>query len=153
MAVMMITAAIGAGVAVAGAIGGYVSSRKAAKEQKKLDRENRALYKRELDESIRRTQETQRTTEATASTQVAASGFAVGSSLDRYVDTMQAQHSSDIDWMRTSGASILSIQEREASARYDLATAQSRSQLFSGLGSAVGQAGQTYTYGAKYGWK
>ncbi|MGW8178186.1 MAG: hypothetical protein ACWGQW_05375, partial [bacterium] len=87
-----------------------------------------------------------------ANTQVAASGFAIGSSLDKYVSTMQAQHSSDIDWMRTSGASILNIQEREASARYKLTMAQANTNALRGLGSAIGQAGQAYAYGEKYGW-
>lgn len=152
MAVLAITAAVGAGIALVGAIGGAVSSRKAAKEQKKIDKENRAIYQRELNESISRTESTQRNTEGTANTQVGASGFAIGSSLDRYVTTMQAQHSSDIDWMRTSGADILNIQERESEARYNLGIAQSNANLAKGFGSAIGQAGQAHSYGAKYGW-
>lgn len=118
------------------------SAKKAAREQARIDAENRARYRAEVDESIRRTEEQHRFTEGTARTQVGASGFAAGSSLDAYVETMQSQHASDIDWMRTSGASQEAIMEREATARLRNANASADAAFIGDIGSAIGSFGQ-----------
>lgn len=135
MAVMLIA---GAAIAAAGAIGGRVASRKSADAQKKRD-------KAELAETIRRTERTNRFTEGRASTQVAASGFAVGSSLDKYVQSMQAQHASDVDWMRTAGMDAVRGQYAESEARANAAFVQ-------GIGSAIGMGGQAAASQKQYGW-
>ena len=112
------------GAMVAGAVIGGIGSakqskatKKAGREQEKLDRENIELQKKELAESVRRTEVVNRETEGLARSQSGASGFGAGSSLDRYMKSIEGTHASEIDWMKTSGASQAAIQEREASAR------------------------------------
>jgi len=135
----MATGALVAGAAIKGI--GSIKQNKATKaagrEQEKLDKENIELRKKELNESIRRTEIVNRETEGLARTQIGASGFGGGSSLDRYMKTIEETHKTDVDWMKTSGASQEAIAEREASARARNTRAQSKAQLWGGIGSAV----------------
>ena len=139
---------IAAGAAIKG-IGSRRSkkaSKKAAKEQKKLDAENTALYKREVGESIRRAEQSNRGTEGFARTQIGSSGFGAGSSLDSYLDSMRADHTSDIDWMRESGASNVAIQEREAAARKRNSDAQANANFISSIGGSMMSLGSGYQW-------
>ena len=135
---------------------GGVKQRKAEKaqsaEEYRLAQENIALEKAETEESIRRTGLSQRKTEGMAKTQVAASGFAVGSSLDKYVESMKAEHASDIDWMRTSGASRAEIAERESAARLSASESASKGRFISNIGSSIGAFGGAATSYKQYGW-
>ncbi len=117
------------------------ASKKAANSQYALDQENIRLQKAETAESVRRTEEQQQITQGSAANQIGASGFAVGSSLDRYLETAKAKNASDIDWMRTSGASRDAISAREASARKRNSDAERRGQNISNAGSALGSFG------------
>ena len=131
------------GFAIAGLVTSAVGSRKASKaqsaqsaEQAAIDAENVERERIETEESIARTEIEHGKTEAQARMEVAASGFAVGSSLDKYVATMQEEHTSDVDWMRTSGASRAAIQERESAARYRSGMDRSSATKVAGIGSA-----------------
>ena len=124
------------GIKAGTALIGRRNQRKGAREQEALDAENRKLYNLEVGESIRRTEASQAQTEGLASTQAAGAGFGVGSSLDSYVETIQAQHAGDIDWMRTSGASQSDIMEREASARKRSSDRAGNVEFAKGIGSA-----------------
>jgi hypothetical protein len=131
-------AAAAAVIAIVGASESSKDQKEAADEQQRLDRENIKLEEAETEETIKRTSGEQSKVEALAKTQVAYSGFAIGSSLDKYVETMQAEHASDIDWMRTSGASRSAIQHREATARRKISIAKADATMIAGIGSAVG---------------
>lgn len=133
------------GFMIASTVTKAVGARKQAKAQKRqaqtqaeIDAENAERERMETEESIRRTEVSHKKTEATARTQVAASGFAAGSSLDKYVASMQEEHASDIDWMRTSGASRAAIQKRESAARYSAGMAKAKGTKIAGIGSALG---------------
>lgn len=129
-----------------GAIKGSKAEKAAAADQERLDAENRILYQMEIDESIKRTEQVNRRTEGLASAQIGASGFGGGSSLDTYMQTIQATHSSDVDWMQTSGASNVAIQERESAARARNARAQASSNLVSGIGGALSGASGAFKW-------
>ncbi len=128
------------------------ASRKAANETYALDQENIRLQKLETADSIRRTEEQQQITQGSAANQIGASGFAVGSSLDRYLETAKAKNASDIDWMRTSGASRDAISAREASARKRNSDAERRGQNISNAGSALGSFGAAGSQYSKTKW-
>ncbi len=147
----------GIGTVIGGAIGGLASifgskkAKKARKRQKKLDRENERLYKLEVNESIRRTVEQQTILEGTLGVQIGASGFARGSSLDRYFSTVQAQNKADVDWMKTSGASRSAIMARETEARSRASEAASKASLYGGIASSIGTIGQGFGMMKKFG--
>ena len=141
------------GVIIGGAVIGGIGAVKQGKatkagaaEQARLDAENQRLYEMEVGESIRRTEQTNRQVSGMASTQIGASGFGGGSSMDSYMQTLESQQSSDVDWMRTSGASQSAIMEREASARYRNTIAQGKAQTISGIGSAVSGVGGAFRW-------
>ena len=123
-----------------------------AAEQERLDLENIRLEKLETEESIRRTEESHAEILGSQRTQVGSSGFATGSSLDKYVSSTQEKHASDIDWMRTSGASRAAIGEREAAARKNASEAGSKARTISNIGGAIGSAAGAGAAANKYGW-
>ena len=122
-----------------------VSSAYGANQSKRAAKENKKLAEAETAESIQRTQEAQGITEGRIRTEIGASGFAAGSSLDRYLASTEAGHRSDIDWMRTSAASQQAIADREAAAI-------TRANFISGMGQVASYASQARTTGTKYGW-
>lgn len=138
--------AAGAAIKGIGARRSKKASKKAAKEQRRLDAENTALYQREVGESIRRAEVSNRGTEGFARTQIGSSGFGQGSSLDSYLDSMRESHTSDIDWMRESGASNVAIQEREAAARQRNANAMAKANFTSAIGSSLMTLGSGYQW-------
>lgn len=128
------------GGAVLGAVGKYKerkAGKAAASEQARLDAENRRLYQLEVDESVKRTKAVNEQTEGIAAANVGASGFGVGSSMDSYLDTIKSTHASDVEWMETSGASNIAIQEREAAARQRNANAYADAGFIKGIGSSL----------------
>lgn len=141
------------GILVGGAVIGAIGSKKASsaqaaagREQERLDAENRKLYQMEVDESVRRTTDINRQTAGLASSQIGASGFGGGSSMDSYMKTLEATQEADIDWMQTSGASNIAIQEREASARARNTRAMSKATLWSGIGSSLSGLGGAFKW-------
>jgi hypothetical protein len=126
---------------IGGAIAKGGAQRAAAEEQYKLDLENIEFFEEELGEKIGRTERENLKTEGLAKVQVGASGFKVGSSLDQYVEKVKAEHASDLDWMRTSGATKVGIMEREASARKRTGIATSQATTISGIGAGLGTIG------------
>jgi len=144
----MAAAYVALAAAVIGGIGAYQSgnARKgAAARQEQLDKQNIELYKKEVGESVRRTGIENDKTESVIKTQIGASGFAVGSSLDAYLKTVQQENSTDLDWMRTSGASRVAISEREAAARKRNSDAQANANLVAGVGNAIGTGAGAFT--------
>ncbi len=135
-----------------GAVKGKKAANKAADSQYALDQENIRLQKIEREESISRTLDTQGQQEGTIENQIGASGFSVGSSLDKYLDSTKENNASDIDWMRTSGASQDAIASREASARKRNSDAEAKGNLISGIGSALGTFGAAKSSFDKVGW-
>jgi len=140
-----IAAGAAIGSAVIGGIGsifGFKSAKKQKKRQKKIDRENNRLYTLEVKESIRRTNQSNELLQGTIGAQIGASGFARGSSLDRYLATVKSKNKADVDWMRTAGASRSAIMARETSARARSTEAQARSRLYGGVASTLNAFGQ-----------
>ncbi len=125
-----------AGAAIGGAYESSEAKKEEAKDQEKLDKENTRRYGLETAESIRRTERTNLEIEGQAKAQIGASGFAKGSSLDTYFSVIQEKNRSDVDWMRTSGASNIAIQGRESAARKRLSDNESRRTISSGIGKA-----------------
>ena len=136
----------GAAIKGIGAFRSRKAGKRAAREQQRLDAENTALYKREVGESIRRAEISNRGTEGFARTQIGSSGFGSGSSLDSYLSTMRASHTSDVDWMRESGASNVAIQEREAAARKRNADAMTKANFTSSIGSSIMSLGSGFQW-------
>jgi len=85
-------------------------------EQKVIDADNRESYKLELDETIRRNEEQQTQVEGMTKVGIGASGFGAGGSLGQYMEKMESQHASDIDWMKTTGVKNLETMGKEATA-------------------------------------
>lgn len=127
--------------------------RAAGREQEAIDLENRLRLQEETAESARRTREQQEITESQTSLDIGASGFAGGSSLDRYADTMKRQHESDLDWMLTSGASQSDIMARESAARSAATSAQAKSAGRGGWSSIISAGSSIAQQGQKYGWR
>lgn len=132
---------VGAAIGGIGAYKGRKAEKAGAAEQRRLDAENTANYKREVGESVRRTRDVNARTEADAETNVGASGFAVGSSMDAYLETIKSTHASDVEWMETSGASNAAIQEREAAARQRNANSYANAGFIKSVGSSVSSLG------------
>lgn len=138
---------------------GYQDAQTAAKdlraqgrEQEAIDLENQIRLQEETAESIRRTREQQSITEKTTAARIGASGFASGSSLDRYMESMKQQHAADIDWMTKSGASQEQIMARESAARSRATQAQAKSASRGRWGSVVKAGSSLAQQGFKYGW-
>ncbi len=142
--VATIGTALGGGL---GPIKQYDNEKKTAEEQYKIDQENIRLYNLEVKETIRRTELSQAETEGQISANIGASGFAKGSSLDKYLEFVSSENKKDVDWMRTSGASQSAIKSREADARRRNANSVAEGNLISGLGNAI-----TSTAGKAFGW-
>lgn len=145
---MVASAAIGA----VGSVSQSNAMKRQAKTQRELDAENLALQKKETAESIRRTKKDQVKVEGQIETDIGASGFEVGGSLDKYLESVKEEHSSDLDWMRTSGASRDAIAEREAAARYSATRSQATGTLIGGIGTSIGQLGGAASQYKKTGW-
>ncbi len=111
---------------------------RAKNRQMALDYQNTQLYKKEVDESVRRTELYNTKTESTIKNQIGASGFAPGSSMDSYLETVQKEQQMDVDWMRTSGASKAAIMDRESQARKRNADANIKSEQIAGIGNIIG---------------
>lgn len=129
--------AIVGGVKAAGAIKGARDEKKAAQAQQGIDAENIARMKEENKETIKRTEERQQEIEASGRTAAAASGFAKGSSKQSYMDSLQKTHQSDLDWLKKSAESNVSIAESESAMRYDISRRRSGTNLIAGLGDAA----------------
>lgn len=124
-----------------GAMQSKSAAKRGARDQHALDLENIELEKKETGESIRRTEEVNAQTRGTAKAQIGASGFGSGSSLDSYLETIKQEQTSDIDWMRTSGASRADISGREADARQRNTVAQANARFIGAIGGALMSVG------------
>lgn len=130
---------------VIGLVGGMQqksAANRAANEQHEIDTENIRLEGLETDETIRRQGIRDERMEGTVKTQVGASGFKSGSSLDSYIQTLEAEHQSDIDWMRTSGASRQDLMTRDADARRSQSRDKASANFLGSIGSSFSSIGQ-----------
>jgi len=144
---------------------GAKAQREAAEQQARFDRIERA-------ETIKRERTRFRQDKGMMVARSSASGFAVDaashsliqyawqdkvgeegrSSLDRYIDSQTQQHIDDINWIRTSGASMDAVRAREANARYSIARSNIAGQAIGGIGNSIGQLGNVATTYQEYGW-
>lgn len=138
---------------------GYQESKQAAedlramgREQEAIDLENQIREHEETIESAQRTREQQVQTEGQASIGAGASGFAGGSSLDRYMSSMKSTHEGDIEWMLTSGAAREDIMARESAARAAATAAQAKAASSGAWSSVISAGSSLVKQGADYGW-
>ncbi len=132
--------AIVAGVQAIGAIKGYRDQKKAAKQQRGVDLQNIERQKKEGAEQIRRTGDQQKLVESQGQVAVGASGFAKGSSADKYLESVAGVHKTELDWLKGSVKSGVDIAGRESATRYDINRRSANTGLIQGLGSAAGTA-------------
>lgn len=125
------------------AYAGYESEREYNAEQARIAEENTRLYELEVAENIRRSSLYNEQNLGLARTQAGASGFAVGSSVGLYVDTINAEQEADVDWMRTSGASAAALQRKTASAVKRFSDRQAKSTLVS---NSVGITSKVFSF-------
>lgn len=116
--------------AVTGVLG-FVQQRSAAKKAERLGEENARRAAAESQESARRLEITQKRSLATARARAGSSGFDItgGDSMGDYIDELSSQYSSELDWLRKSGASAASIERR----RGDIAASSARAGGWSSL--------------------
>lgn len=140
------------GATAAGIIGGplmgeafanYENEREYNAEQARIAEENTRLYELEVAENIRRSSLYNEQNLGLARVQAGASGFAVGSSVGLYVDTINAEQEADVDWMRTSGASSAALQRKTAESVKRFSDRQAKSTLIS---NSVNVASKVFSF-------
>jgi len=136
---------MGVGVALASLFYTVYTTEEQKSEQKEIDRLNQANLEAESKEAERRVGESNVRTAILLRSAEAASGFAEGGSTSRYVGSIIQEQQRELDWMKTSGASRLSIMRAESSARMRLLNAQQTAGIFKGIGD-------TYSAGVKEGY-
>lgn len=125
--------AIGIGSALIGGIGQI----KAGKDAKKLANENAENMRLETEESARRLAAQQSENLATARARASASGTTGTGSQASYIDKMGSEFTKELDWLKKSGASAASIEQRRGS------MAKSAG-MWSGLGTIAGGFGEAF---------
>ena len=125
------------GIVIGGAILGGIGQIKAGKEAKKLADANADMMRQETEESARRLEAQQSENLATARARAAASGTTGEGSQASFIEKMGSEFGKELAWLKKSGASAASIEERRGSLE------RSRG-LASGIGTIAG--------GFKGGW-
>jgi len=136
---------MGVGVATASLFYTVYTTEEQKSEQREIDRLNEANLAAESKEAERRVGESNARTAILLRSAAAASGFAAGGSKSEYVGSIIQEQQRELDWMKTSGASRLSIMRAESSARMRLLNAQQAAGIFKGIGGA-------YSAGVKEGY-
>lgn len=130
-------------VAAAGTAYTVYSTEKAAAEQKKLARANAERIKRENEESLRRLKKQQEANMAEARARAAASGMTTEGTQKTYLDEMKDAFKSEVDWLRSSGASQALIQQSEGFLQADITRTR-------GISSGTRQASSTLSTASSY---
>jgi len=136
--------AVVGGVKAAGAIYGRKVEKDAASDQYAVDQQNIERMERENAETIRRTQLDMEQKEASAQTAGAGSGFAAGGVKSSYLEGLKGTHKADLDWLKESSESNVSIAQSEAATRYGTAGSRATANLISGLGGAAASGVASY---------
>lgn len=108
---------------------GVVKQIEAGNKADKLADANAKLEERQTAEEARRLKSEQAKVEATTKARAAAGGVEVGGSQSMFLQDMKAEHSKELAWLKTSGAS------RAAATRQGGSNA--RSQAFAGAASSA----------------
>ncbi len=146
-------AGVGLGLQIYGIVKGAHASKDAAREQKKIDQLNIENYKKGVAESVGRTVVEQQKTQGMAVAQIGASGFAGGSSMDSYLQTLMQENSRDLNWMQTSGASQADILAKESEARARNANAARGTGIITGISGSLNTIGQGIGFASGVDWK
>jgi len=146
---MSLLAAIGVGSAILGGIG----KRRAGKEQSKLARqqelmaqENAMLERRELTEGLRRQEIKNEQVSGGAMSRAAASGVTISGSTENYLNYIDTEQATQLDWMADAGASRIeqNLQANLLQAKSTKLSAKSmKLGAVTDLLGAFGMAGQT----------
>ena len=122
---------MGMGIAIGAAVIGGIGQIKAGKDAKKMASANAAMMRAETEEAARRLESQQAENLATARARAAASGTTGTGSQASFIDKMGSEFGKELAWLKKSGASAASIEERRGS----LAKKQG---MWSGLGTIAG---------------
>ncbi len=135
------TVAAWAAVAIAAAGTAYTvySSEAAAAEQKKIAKANAERILRENEEGLRRLKKQQEANMAEARARAAASGVTTEGTQKTYLEEMRDAFKSEVDWLRSSGASQAAITQREGFLQADITRSR-------GLSTGISQAGSSTDY-------
>ena len=134
------------GIVIGGAILGGIGQIKAGKEAKKLADANADMMRQETEESARRLEAQQSENMATARARAAASGTTGEGSQASFIEKMGSEFGKELAWLKKSGASAASIEQRRGSLE------RSRG-LASGIGTIAGGIGTGYSMsGGNWGW-
>ncbi len=89
-------------------------------ERLNLEMQNIALGAEERAEQVKRQERTNEIYEGRAGTRRSASGFGGGSSLDAWVNTIEATNESDVAWMVSAGESRDNLATQDANLRFEM---------------------------------
>lgn len=130
-------------VAAAGTAYTVYSTEQAAAEQKKIARANAERIKRENEESLRRLKKQQEANMAEARARAAASGVTTEGTQKTYLDEMKDAFQSEVDWLRSSGASQAQITQSEGFLQADITRTK-------GISAGTRQASSTLSQAQSY---
>ena len=153
---MAIVAAVATVFGTAATIHGQYQAGKAADRQagaeQDMARQEAAAIEAETAESVRRARDQAEKAEGTSRARAAGSGATLTGSLDISLESMSEEHTRQIDWMATAGASKARMAIMGGDMRSAASSAQAsqfRAQMW---GSAAKGVSSTYTSGTSAGW-
>lgn len=149
---MAIMSAVGTGLSLVQGMSAAKKQEAAAEESRRLAQKNAANIEAETMEQKRREADAQKDVEAQTRARIAASGVTGAGSPKDYLDTMEAEHAKELDWLRKSGASRASIAKSEGNIAYRQGMASASSTMAGTFSNVISGAGTTYGYGTKAGW-
>lgn len=149
-----------AAVSIAMSIFGAINARNAGKKQVDLSNDmamladrNSVLATQELNEQVRRQGQDDQRLRASARARAAASGAEMSGSPLSYLNFMEEEQGRQLDWMKTSGASRIRLQNEgdklRARAGVISGEAQQWDAIFTGIGSIASTVGSFGAGGAK----
>ncbi len=133
------------GFMVASAVYGAYSANEAGKDAAAGGKRNERLSRLETAEKARRLEMQQERELGTARVGYAASGFSPGGTSELYLDELAAEQERELQWLKTTGASIAGAESKRGRDAQSQANAQSVSTLLAGA------AGASSSY-SQFGW-
>jgi len=124
----------------------------AAAESERLGIENAAAVEAETQEQARRTAAAQSSQQASARARAAASGVAEGGSMSTVTGEMAKEHTRQLDWLKTSGATRAEMTRQGAKASGDVGRAQASATRAGGIAGGIQGVGSIHKSGTKAGW-
>jgi len=127
----------------------YQTSRDAAKDQKKLSRQNAAYVAAEAGEQKRRAQLAEAKRAGTSKARIGASGLAATGSLDMFEDAQQEEFANQMGWLDKSAGAKQSQEKLRGNTAAATTRAQGTAALASSLGGSIDPL---QSAGSGFGW-